>query len=57
MCVYVLHDIAGNYVFEHFTGDGCELYWAVVDGLEAVSFFKYGNHIGCGPAYWDCSLF
>ena len=23
----------GNYVFEHFAGDGCERYWAVVDGL------------------------
>ena len=28
MFVQVLHDIAGN-----FAGDGCERYWAVVDGL------------------------
>ena len=33
MFVQVLHDVAGNYVFEHFAGDGCERYWAVVDGL------------------------
>ena len=33
MLVYVLHDVAGNYVFEHVACDGCECYWAVVDGL------------------------
>ena len=33
----MLHDVAGNYVFEHFAGDGCERYWAVVDGRVGVN--------------------
>ena len=54
----MLHDVAGNYVFEHFAGNGCERYWAVVDGLYVGGLlFKYGNHICCGPVCWDCSLF
>ena len=61
----MLHDIAGNYVFVHFIGDGCERYWAVVVGLQTVSFLSMGphwlwsngDHIGCGPDCRDSSLF
>ena len=50
--IHVFHDIAGNDMVEHFTGDGCDLYLAVVVGVQMVSFFEYGDHTGCGP----CSL-
>ena len=25
-------------------------------GCRRSPFFKYGNHIGCGPICWDCSF-
>ena len=31
--------------------------WRQLMGCWRSPFFKYGNHIGCGPVYWDCSLF
>ena len=40
----MVHDITGDYVFEHFTGDGCVILGGSCRGPDGLLFLIWGPH-------------